>query len=296
GGGLHDKGRVRGVAIDYWEVVLAPGREHEGIAELLRWLDQRDVAWVLLTKDPMDAKSALAAAGLPEPALHLCRDDIPDKAKRGNKAWLEAVADRLGLRMNQLILIGTSQFDWYTSLHAGVVHIHARWASRLGAKITSLMSDEPSDVIELMEYFLLHEPRWAFRLDDEGRAFAIRSMLPFNARFPRGGGRTFTIKDIFTYENTVKVGDEDARDVLMLHLLCAAYLDGALPGQSFFCVYPSSTPAKGNPQLAGFLQRAKVMTGSSYKEASSTTSPPRASPWSGPAPSSARPEQHGSSH
>ncbi len=79
------------------------------------------------------------------------------------------------------------------------------------------MSDEPADVIELLEYFLLHEPRWAFRLDDEDRAFAIRSMLPFNARFPRGGGRTFTIKDIFTYENTVKVGDEDARDVLMLH-------------------------------------------------------------------------------
>ncbi|MFH9016617.1 hypothetical protein ACH4C6_35645 [Streptomyces sp. NPDC017943] len=128
------------------------------------------------------------------------------------------------------------------------------------------MSDKPADVIELLEDFLLHEPRWAFRLDDEDRAFAIRSMLPFNARFPRGGGRTFTIKDILTYENTVKVGDKDARDVLMLHLLCAAYLDGALPGQSFFCVYPSSTPAKGNPQLAGFLDRAKNMTGSSYKE------------------------------
>ncbi|MFD9444214.1 hypothetical protein ACFWBR_38020 [Streptomyces sp. NPDC060006] len=263
---MDEKNTVRAVAIDYKAVLRGPGHAHEGIAELLRWLDERDVAWVLLTNDPMDAKSALAAASLPEPALHLCRDDIPDKAKRGNGAWLEAVADRLDLRMNQLILIGTSQFDWYTGIHAGVVHIHARWASRLGAKITSLMSDEPADVIELLKYFLLHEPRWAFRLDDEDRAFAIRSMLPFNARFPRGGGRTFTIKDIFTYENTVKVGDEDARDVLMLHLLCAAYLDGALPGRSFFCVYPSSTPAKGNPQLAGFLRRAKVMTGSSYKE------------------------------
>ncbi|GHB29998.1 MULTISPECIES: hypothetical protein [Streptomyces] len=263
---MDEKNTVRAVAIDYKAVLRGPEGAHEGVAELLRWLDDRDVAWVLLTNNPMDATSALAAVGLPEPDLHLCRDDIPDKAKRGNKAWLEAAADRLGIRMNQLILIGTSQFDWYTGIHAGVVHIHARWASRLGAKITSLMSDEPTDVIELLEYFLLHEPRWAFRLDDEDRAFAIRSMLPFNARFPRGGGRTFTIKDIFTYESTVKVGDQDARDVLMLHLLCAAYLDGALPGQSFFCVYPSSTPAKGNPQLAGFLQRAKVMTGSSYKE------------------------------
>ncbi len=261
-----DDSTVRAVAFDYKAVLSAPGHAHDGIAELLRWLDERDVAWVLLTNEPMDAEAALSSAGLPAPTLHLSRDDIPGKAKRGNGAWLETVADRLRLRMNQLILVGTSQFDWYTGIHAGVVHVHARWASRLGKPITSLTSDEPADVIELLEHFLLHEPSWAFRLNDEDRDFAIRSLLPFNAQFPRGGGRTFTIKDIFTYDKTVKVGSQDARDVLMLRLLCAAYLDGALPGQSYFCVYPSSTPAKGSPQLAGFLERAKVMTGSSYKE------------------------------
>ncbi|MFB7499377.1 hypothetical protein ACFC09_32635 [Streptomyces sp. NPDC056161] len=44
--------------------------------------DDRSVACVLLTNDPMDAKAALAAARLPAP--HLSRDDIPHKAKRGN--------------------------------------------------------------------------------------------------------------------------------------------------------------------------------------------------------------------
>lgn len=116
---MDEKNTVRAVAIDYKAVLRGPGHAHEGIAELLRWLDERDVAWVLLTNDPMDAKSSLAATSLPEPALHLCRDDIPGKAKRGNGAWLEAVADRLSLRMNQLILVGTSQFDWYTGIHAG---------------------------------------------------------------------------------------------------------------------------------------------------------------------------------
>ncbi|QTU51498.1 HAD family hydrolase, partial [Streptomyces scabiei] len=181
---MADSRTVRAVAFDYKAVLSAPGHAHDGIAELLRWLDERYVAWVLLTNEPMDAKVALAAAGLPEPALHLCRDDIPDKAKRGNGAWLEAVADRLSLRTNQLILVGTSQFDWYTGIHAGVVHVHARWASRLGKPITSLASDEPADIIELLEHFLLDETSWAFRLDDEDRAFAIRSMLPFNAQFP----------------------------------------------------------------------------------------------------------------
>lgn len=263
---MGDRSAVRAVVFDYKAVLAAPGRAHRGIAELLRWLGDRGVAWVLLSNEPMDAEAQLAAAGLPAPALHLCRDDIPGKVRRGNRAWLEAVADRLGLRKNQLILVGTSQYDWYTGIHAGVVHVHARWAGRLGKPITSLGSDEPADVIELLEHFLLDEPSWAFRLDDQERAFAIRSMLPFSARFPRGGGRTFTLQEIFTYGKTVEVGDHDARDVLMLRLLCAAYLDGTLPGQSYFCVYPSSTPAKGNPQLAGFLERAKVMTGSSYKE------------------------------
>ncbi|MFD4764502.1 hypothetical protein ACFWOJ_38585 [Streptomyces sp. NPDC058439] len=151
--------------------------------------------------------------------MHLTRDDIPGKPNRGNGAWLETVADRLKLRTNQLMLVGTSQFDWYTGIHAGVVHVHARWASRLGKPITSLASDEPADIIELLEHFLLHEPSWAFRLDDEDRAFAIRSMLPFNAHFPRGGGRTFTVKDIFTYDKTVKVGSQDARDVLLTFAL-----------------------------------------------------------------------------
>ncbi|MGW7317725.1 HAD family hydrolase [Streptomyces sp. NPDC054865] len=131
---MDEKNTVRAVAIDYKAVLRGPGHAHEGIAELLRWLEERDVAWVLLTNDPMDATSILAAAGLPEPALHLCRDDIPDKAKRGNGAWLEAVADRLSLRTNQLILVGTSQYDWYTGIHAGVVHIHARWASRWASR------------------------------------------------------------------------------------------------------------------------------------------------------------------
>lgn len=64
---MADSNTVRAVAIDYKAVLSAPGHAHDGIAELLRWLDERDVAWVLLTNEPMDAKAALAAAGLPEP-------------------------------------------------------------------------------------------------------------------------------------------------------------------------------------------------------------------------------------
>lgn len=259
---------VRAVVIDHKAVLRSPGRAYDGIADFLQWLDDRDVAFVLLTSDPLDAEAALTAAGLPTPVLHLSRDDIPGKPARGSGAWLQTVADRLALRTNQIVIVGTSEWDWRTGINAGVVHVHARWASHVrdNKGMITLSAGEPADVGELLEYFFLDEPRWAFAHDDTARPFKIRSLLPPNARFPRSGGRTFKLQDVFTYDETITVGTQDARDVLMLRLLSSAYLDGTLPHRSLFCVYPSSSAGKVSQQLAGFLTKAKVMVGSYYRE------------------------------
>ena len=236
---------VRAVVIDYKAVLSSAGRAHDGIADFLRWLDGRDIAFVLLTTDPLDAAAALTAAGLPPPALHLSRDDIPGKPARGSGAWLQTVADRLTLRTNQIAIVGTSEWDWYTGINAGVVHVHARWANHVhdNKGMLTLSADVPADVAELLEHFFLDEPRWAFAYDDPDRSFTIRSLLPPNVRFPHTAGRTFELQDVFTRGRTITVGAQDARDILMLHLLSSAYLDGTLPHRSLFCVYPSSSPA-----------------------------------------------------
>jgi hypothetical protein len=62
-----DSSTVRAVAFDYKAVLSAPGHAHHGIAELLRWLDERDVAWVLLTNEPMDAEAPLPRPACPIP-------------------------------------------------------------------------------------------------------------------------------------------------------------------------------------------------------------------------------------
>ncbi|MBC7271969.1 hypothetical protein ACF09G_36200 [Streptomyces albogriseolus] len=263
---MDDDQTVRAVVFDYKAVLRTMRSAHDGVAEVLRWLDAQDVSWVLLTNDPMDAAAVADAAGLPRPALHLCRNDIPGTPARGSGAWLDAVADSLKLRHNQLLLVGTSEWDWYTGINAGVIHVHARWASALRKKISSLTADGPAEVRELLEHFLLQEPTWAFRLDDRDRSLWIRSLLPPNVRFPADGGRSFLLQDIFTRARQVTVGDWDARDVLMLRLLTSAYLDDCLPGRSLFCVYPSSSPGKVSDQLAQFLTKAKVLVGSRYKE------------------------------
>ncbi|MFF4795588.1 hypothetical protein ACFY2M_39120 [Streptomyces sp. NPDC001276] len=56
---MADSKTVRAVAFDYKAVLSAPGHAHDGIAELLRWLDEREVAWVLLTNEPMGASSEI---------------------------------------------------------------------------------------------------------------------------------------------------------------------------------------------------------------------------------------------
>ncbi|MFI0596612.1 HAD family hydrolase [Streptomyces griseus] len=265
---MDEKNSVRAVVIDHKAVLRMTGRAHDGITDFLRWLDEHGISFVLLTTDPLDARAALTAAGLPAPALHLCRDDIPGHPARGSGDWLHTVADRLKLRANQIVMVGTSEWDWRTCINAGVVHIHARWANHVrdNRGMRTLGADEPQHVGEILEHFFLDEPRWAFSHDDAARSFKIRSLLPPNVRFPQAAGRTFELQDVFTRGHTITVGTQDARDTLMLHLLSSAYLDGTLPHRSLFCVYPSSSPGQVSQQLAGFLTNAKVMVGSYYRE------------------------------
>ncbi|WJY43248.1 hypothetical protein QT196_38995 (plasmid) [Streptomyces sp. P9-2B-2] len=262
---MDDSSTVRAVVFDH-KAVLRAGRAYDGIADLLQWLDEHGISFVLLTSNPVDAEAAMMAAGLPAPALHLSRDDIPGAPARGSGVWLETVADCLKLRTNQIMLVGTSEWDWRTGINAGVVHVLARWANyvRDGKGMITLSAAEPADVGELLEHFFLDEPRWAFARDD-ARAFKIRSLLTPNVRFPQTRG-TFQLQDVFTRGQTISVGNQDARDILMLRLLASAYLDGALPHRSLFCVYPSSSPGRVSAQLAGFLTNAKVMVGSRYME------------------------------
>uniref|UniRef100_A0AB33JQS7 Phosphoribosyltransferase n=1 Tax=Kitasatospora sp. CMC57 TaxID=3231513 RepID=A0AB33JQS7_9ACTN len=94
----------------------------------------------------------------------------------------------------------------------------------------------------------------------------MRSLFPPEVRFEGTNPSSFTLLDIFTYDKDVTAGNRSARDILMLHVLSAAYLEGLLPARSWFCVYPSSTPGAVNHQLSDFIEVAKVMTGSSYKD------------------------------
>nr|BEK71527.1 hypothetical protein KPHV_87540 [Kitasatospora purpeofusca] len=247
-------------------VFRADHTPHPGIQSLLTWLRRNGLAWVLLTGDGFAAAAACAAAGLPAPALHLSPHDLPGREPRGNARWLTHAAELLGLRANQLLMVGSSQVDWYTGIHAHVLYVHARWADVATKDVLALTYEHPDAIRTLLENFLLAEPDFAFCIDDDVRAFRLRALLPPNVRLPASTPASFTLQDVFTYDRPVTIAGQPGRDVLMLHLLCSAYLDGALPAGSLqFCVYPSSTPGKGSPQLAAYLELAKTVVGSYFK-------------------------------
>ncbi|MFE4514729.1 hypothetical protein ACFRMQ_11135 [Kitasatospora sp. NPDC056783] len=258
---------VRAVVLDY-KAVFRTGTTttHPGVAELLHWTVERGLSWVLLTNNPFDAAAACAAAKLPAPRLHLTRDDIPERKGRGSGLWLTEVATRLGLRHNQLLMVGTTKWDWLTGINAHTLFTNALWAKAPSEPFTALQSAGPDDVRTLLEHFLLVEPEWAFRLDDEDKSFQMRSLLLPDIRLGSSKpSASFKLQDVFTRDGAVEIADWSAREYLMLQLLCSAYLDGTLPGGTRFAVYPSSTPGKVSAQIGEFLERAKVVVGSHYK-------------------------------
>ncbi|MEU0764555.1 hypothetical protein ABZ351_33375 [Streptomyces microflavus] len=257
--------KVQAVVFDYKAVFQAGTTPHPDMAQLLHVLDQQGVAWVLMTTQSIDAAALCSAAGLPQPALHLSQEDIPGRKNRGSGLWLDQAAERLGLRKNQLVIVGTTEWDWMTGINAGVLYVHARWASALGRTIDALVADDPTHLYWQLERHLLHEPEWLFALDDAERRLRVRSLFQPDETFPGTSPSFFNLKTVFTYDKEVTVGDGSARDILMVHLLCSAYLDGSLPNRAWFCVYPSSTPGRVNDQLAEFLEVAKVMVGSYYR-------------------------------
>ncbi|MER5638218.1 phosphoribosyltransferase [Kitasatospora sp. NPDC002227] len=237
---------------------------HPGMAQVLHLLDKRGIGWVLLTTDPFDARQC-ALAGLPEPTLHLSKGDIPGQKNRGSDLWITEVAERLGLPVTQLALVGATDLDWRTGVNAGVVFIRALWATGTLRQV-ALTAQDPAHLYWILDRHLLHEPQWLFAMDDEARNYKVRSLFPPEVRFDGTNPSSFTLQHVFTYDIDVTAGNRSARDILMLHVLCAAYLEGLLPARAWFCVYPSSTPGAVNHQLADFIKVAKVMTGASYKD------------------------------
>jgi predicted HAD superfamily phosphohydrolase YqeG len=253
--------KLEGIVFDY-SVLLVDERDTRLLSELraaLETLKALGLKLVVFSTNPQPIQQRLKKRGLPPVDCVMTKADVLDAkgvpANKGSGLWLERAAEELGVETYQLAYIGDGWYDWLMAGHAAVFYLHANWAAPLPPKMVAYVADEPADVLGLVTHFLLLPPRWEFTLDQSRFGLCVRSLYSALDTLPRDrAGRSFNVKDVFTYGRAVPIGEEDARDLLMLHAVSSLYLEGLIKPYSLFAVYPSSTPGQTNRKIQGFLE------------------------------------------
>lgn len=253
--------RLKGVVFDY-SVLLISERNGKVLGELrtaLEKLKALGLKLVIFSTHPRPIERELRERGLPPADLFLTKADVLDASGRpvnkGSGLWLQRAAEHLGVGTHQLAYVGDEVYDWVMAGHAAVFYLHARWSRPLPHKVVAYVAETPTDILGFVTHFLLPSPRWEFTLDSSRYKLCVRSLFFALDDLPASSdGRSFKLQEVFTYENAVPVGENDARDLLMLHAVSSLYLEGLITPYSLFTIYPSSTPGHTNRKILGFLE------------------------------------------
>jgi phosphoribosylpyrophosphate synthetase len=247
---------LKGIVFDHTTLILSKhrGKVLQSLRDVLGDLKNRGLKIVVFSTDPIDIQQHLRDRSLPEADLHLTRPAI-GRAK-GSPAWIRAAAERLGIRPFQLLYIGDDELDWRTAINSATFYLHASWARPVPHRATTLVVDSPSSILLYATHFLLLRPRWEYAWSDPWNGLYIRSLLGASARLPATAPASFTLQDVLTYTRKVQVGSRPARDLLMIHALSSAYVEGLIRPNAFFTVYPSSAPGRMSDVLLEFLKPA----------------------------------------
>ncbi|WP_182907560.1 hypothetical protein [Microbispora sp. H13382] len=259
---------VQAVIFDYKTLLMRPGTPQAQAARgMLEWLRDRGLRWCVFTTDPFSEnyRQDFGQLGYPEPDLLVDLGHIASGKRRGSPDWVDTVTAAFELERRELLYVGCNVMDWRTAINSGVLYLHACWAGPMPSGTTSLTADSPQEIPKFTETFLTGPPSWSHRLDQDH--WSLRSLLPASATLPSTSpARWFALQDVFTYDKTIKINNDDARDVLMLFVLANAYLEGLIPANPYICVYPGSKKGKVSAQLKDYLDKAAKLFHGYYRD------------------------------
>jgi len=235
-------------------------QELKGVME---WLKSLTVKIVVFSTHPQNINSKLVAKSFPMADLVLTRRDVG--ANKGSDAWVKKAASTLGLELNEFLYIGDDERDWRSAINAGVFYGHAKWANS-DSRLAMIGLESPDDVREIASHFLLVPSRIEYALDIPSENLYVRCLLKASAKLTSSKPSSFTLQDVFTYENQVSIGKYRARDLLMLHAISSLYLEGLLTANPIVTLYPSSNPAKVNDVLQQFVAPSSKMFHGYFKD------------------------------
>jgi hypothetical protein len=224
-----------------------------GLREVQNNLHALGVKTVVFSTHPIpNFAGRIAACGYPAVDLLLTRADVG--VNKGSPQWVTEAAGRLGIPVHRFFYLGDDERDWRTAINSGILYLHAGWTGPLPAGVTAFLSPNTGFLWRFLTHFFLPPPRWQYTLDDPARRLCVRGLLNATVRLaadpPHG---TFSLQDIFTYENARQVGGVNARDLLMMHAIANLCAEGLICSGCRFAVYPSSTPGNPNPTFTEFL-------------------------------------------
>lgn len=233
---------------------------------LLEWASESGLRLVVFSTHTMGDRAEFSSRSLPDPDLVLTRTDIPGQKAKGSPTWVMEAGHRLGLAPHEFAYVGSDALDWRTAINAAVFYVHAGWAAPTPGGTTAISVESPDGVRVLASHFLLPGPRWEFVLDRPDLGLRVRSLLNANASLPATSASQFTLQDVFTYETDVIIDENNARDLLGLHALTSLYSEGLVRPNSYFALYPSSTPGEVNPVLRQFVRPSARLFHGYYRE------------------------------
>jgi hypoxanthine phosphoribosyltransferase len=246
---------LKGVIFDHSTLLVDP---HDtklvaSVRSLLENLKTAGLQLVVFSTNPQDINAALKQQGIPAADHYITKEDVG--ANKGSPAWVRAAASRMNAQPHELLYVGDDVLDWRTSINAATWYLHAGWIRPTPGGTKSFVASKPEMVWMFVTHFLLALPRWSYTLDIEEHRLHLRSLLGAKVVLPSTDpDGTFTLQDVFTYANKVKVGKESARNLLMLHAITSLYLEGLIVPNSSIAVYPSSKPGKISGVLREFVE------------------------------------------
>ncbi len=257
---------LRGVIFDH-TTLFSPsvqGAVLNDLRDTIGKLKSHKIRIGVFSTHPFNVEGELKSRGLPDADLYLTKSDV-GKGK-GSPDWIYAAATRLGIEPFEILFVGSDEWDWRTAINSATLYLHAKWVRPTPGGVTTFGIGQPSAVWLFVTHFLLPPPRWEYAVDDPKHKLYVRSLLGADVTLPASTPQTFTLQDVFTYENRVVVGNWPARDLLGVHALTSLYVEGRIRRLSLFAVYPSSTPRRISRVLRDFIRPASRLFHGYFRE------------------------------
>lgn len=212
-----------------------------------------------------DVNSLFASLALAPPDVYENKDSCG--ARVGSDKIVTAIAASIGCKNYELLYVGHNRYDWYSAINSATFYIHAGWTGQKPEEVTAFSFPQPEDIFVFASHFLMPPPRWRYKLDKPQYGLHVRCLEAAGVTLPcTSPGKAFSLQDVLTYHNDVRIGESKARSVLMLHVLASLYTEGLIEKRSLFTIYPSSTPGRVNDEIGNYVNPGYRVFGAYFQK------------------------------